>query len=394
MVVMQSEKPFRVRQIGFDELNRETIRSWESLEDRALESNAYLSPRFVIPAVRHLESPKELPKTMFVFVEKANGGGGDLVGAGVFVQSPGKRSFPLPHLQAFRSRHSYLSGMLIDRNEAEGTIRTFFQFFCDKNAPWHGVEFGYRSAEGSQAELIAAVAEEFRSSWQEQERIRRAIFVPSEGGDEYLQAQFSNGRRKDLRRMRRRLEEQGDVRWMALFGNEVGEKSVESFLEVEHMGWKGEKGTSLRSRPSHEAFFREMVGGFREKEGLFFTEMSLDGVVIASTSNLISGGTGFAFKVGWNPSYAKMGPGVLNEVEFIQHAPTLCGSLSYIDSGALEGSFIDQLWGGRRVLASGIFGTTPLGRKVLWGVDQMRKLKPWGRFRWKRDKESRLTQDD
>ena len=387
MIVMQSEKPFRVRQVGFDELDNETIKSWESLEDRALESNAFLSPRFVIPAMRHLGKPEELRQTIFVFVEKANGVTVDLVGAGVFVKTAGNRSFPLPHLRAFRSLHSYLAGILVDRDEAEGTLRSFFQFFCNKNATWHGVEFEYRPVDGLQAELITRVAEEFGSLWGEQERIHRAVFAPSEGGDTYIRSRFSSGRIKDLRRMRRRLEEQGDVRWRALFGNEVDQKSVECFLEIEHMGWKGENGTSLRSRPSHEAFFREMVGGFREKERLFFTEMYLNGDVIASTSNLISGGTGFAFKIGWNPGYAKMGPGVLNEVEFIQHAPNLCGSLSYIDSGALEGSFIDQLWVGRRVLASGIFGTTLLGRKVFWGLEQMRRIKRWSRSRWNRNKE-------
>ena len=387
MILMESEKPFRVRQVQFDELDQGTIKSWESLEERALESNAFLSPRFVIPAMRHLGGPEELGQTIFVFVEKTNGGVVDLVGAGVFVQSSGKRSFPLPHLRAFRSQHSYLSGMLVDRDEAEGTLRSFFQFFCNKNATWHGVEFEYRPADGFQAELITGVAEEFGSLWGEQERTHRAVFAPLEGGDTYIQSQFSSGRIKDLRRMRRRLEEQGDVRWMALFGTEVDDKSVERFLEVEHMGWKGEEGTSLRSQPSHEAFFREMVDGFREGERFFFTEMYLNGVVIASTSNLISGGTGFAFKIGWNPSYAKMAPGLLNEVEFIRHAPTLCGGLSYIDSGALEGSFIDQLWVGRRVLASGIFGTTPLGKTVLWGIERMRRIKRWGRSHWKQDKE-------
>ncbi len=384
MIVMSCEKPFRVRQAQFDELDRKTIESWESLEDRALESNAFLSPHFVIPAVRHLEKPEDLPQTMFVFVEKANGGAVDLVGAGVFRKSSGDRRFPLPHLRGFRSLHSYLSGMLVDRDEAEGTLRSFFQFFCNKNATWHGVEFEYRPADGFQAERMTEVAEELGLHWKEEERTHRAIFAPSEGGEEYIRSQFSSSRVKDLRRLKRRLEEQGEVGWMAFFGSDVNEKSVEQFLDIEHMGWKGEKGTSLRSQPSHEAFFREMVGGFRKKERLFFTEMTLNGIVIASTSNLISGGTGFAFKIGWNPSYAKMGPGVLNEVEFIQRAPKLCGSLSYIDSGALEGSFIDQLWVGRRVLASGIFGTTPIARKVLWGIERMRSIKRWGRSRWKR----------
>lgn len=387
MIVMETERPFRVRQVQFEELDRKTIKSWESLEERALESNAFLSPRFVIPAMRHLGNREDLRKTMFIFVEKANGAGVDLVGAGIFVQSPGKRSFPLPHLRAFRSRHSYLSGMIVDRNEAERTVRTFFQFFCNRKATWHGVEFDYRSAEGSQAEVIATVAEEFGSLWQEQKRTHRAVFVPSEGGDAYIQAQLSSGHIKDLRRRRRRLEEQGKIRWRALFGSEVDEKSVERFLEIEHMGWKGEGGTSLRSQPSHEAFFREMVDGFRDVGRFFFAQLFLDDVVIASLSNLISGGAGFTFKIGWDPGYKKMAPAMLNEVEFIRHAPTLCGNLSYVDSGALEGSYIDQLWVGRRVLASGVFGTTPLGRKVLWGLEQMRRIKHWGRSHWKRDEE-------
>ncbi len=387
MIVMSCEKPFRVRQVRFDELDKETVESWESLEDRALESNAFLSPHFVIPAVRHLERPEELRQTIFVFAEKANGDGVVLVGAGVFVRTPGRPGFPLPHLRAFLSRHSYLSGMLVDRDEAEGAMRAFFEFFCNGKATWHGVKFDYRPADSPQADLMTAVSEEFGSPWREQERTHRAIFVPSEGGSAYIQTQYSSDRRKNLRRMRRLLEEKGNVSWSAFFGTEVGEGNIEHFLEVEHMGWKGEKGTSLRSRPSHEAFFREMVHGFRGGKRVFFTEMCLDGVVISSTSNLISGGTGFAFKTGYNPDYSKMSPGVLNEVGFIQHAPDLCESLAYIDSGALEGSYIDQLWVGRRVLASGIFGTTPLGRMVLQGFEQMRRIKRWSLSRWRRNKE-------
>lgn len=384
---MKSEKSFRIREVRFNELDRETIKSWESLEERALESNAFLSPRFVIPAMRHLGNPQEVRETVFVFVEKADGRVMDLVGAGVFVQSSGKRSFPLPYLRAYRSCHSYLSGMLVDRDEAEGTVRAFFQFFCNEKAPWHGVEFDYRSADSSQAELIIAVAEEFGSTWQEQERIHRAVFVPSEGGNAYIKAQCSSGYIKDLRRKRRRLEEQGKVYWRALFGSEVGDKSVDRFLEIEHMGWKGEGGTSLRSRPSHETFFREMVHGFRDVGRLFFTELFLDDVVIASLSNLISGGAGFSFKIGWHLGYKKISPALLNELEFIQHAPALCGGLSYIDSGASEGSYIDQLWVGRRILTSGIFGTTPLGKRVLWGIDRIRRIKRWGQSYWDRCKE-------
>jgi hypothetical protein len=386
MIVMKSENPFHIRQVRFNELDRETVKSWESLEERALESNAFLSPRFVLPAIHHLEKPEKVREMIFVFVEKMDGMVPDLMGAGVFVRSPGTRRFPLPHLRAYKSSNSYLSGILVDRENAEGTVRAFFRFFCSKNAPWHGVEFEYRSADGPQAELITMVAQEFGATWQEQERIRRATFIPSEGGDVYIQTQISSGYAKDLRRRRRRLEEQGKVSWKALFGTEVNGRSVERFIEVEHMGWKGEKGTSLRSRPSHEAFFREMVDGFRDAGRLFFVELFLDDVVIASLTNLISGEAGFSFKIGWDLSYKKMAPALLNEIELIRHTPILCRGLSYIDSGASEGSYIDQLWVRRRILASGIFGTTPFGKNVLSGVGQLRRIKRWCQPFWNRRK--------
>lgn len=375
--VTAPEEAFRVRCVRFAELDAKTVAAWESLEQRALESNAYLSPRFVIPAMRHLSSSRAQKETMFAFVEKTSRGLVDLAGVGVFVPSLGTRRLPLPHLQAYRSPHSYVSGILVDRHEAEGAVRAFFRFFSANAASWHGVEFAERAREGPQAGLIAAVAEEFGATWHQHGITRRAIFVPSEGGEKYMQEHFTSLRAKKLRKMKRRLEARGDLRWRAVFGDEVDANSVEHFLEVEHMGWKQDQGTSLRSRPSHEAFFREMVDGFRKSGQFFFTELSLDAVVIASTSNLISGGAGFAFKIGWRPAYAKESPGVLNEVELIRHAPALCGDLAFIDSGAHEGSYIDHLWAGRRTLASGIFGTTALGRWVLSGVERVRGFKRW-----------------
>jgi len=371
------ENCLQVRSLRFGELDPKRIAAWASLEERALESNAYLSPRLIIPALRRLGSLRELQKTIFVFIERASGETTDLVGAGVFTRSSGTRRFPLPHLRAYCSIHSYLSGLLVDRDEAQNVIRLFFRYFCGKDATWHGVEFAHRYAEGPQAELIAASADEFKASWHEHTPSRRAVFIPSEGGDGYIQANFSKRRIKELRRLRRRLEERGEVHWRALFGADADEERVERFLQIEHMGWKGDKGTSLRSKPSHEAFFKEMIRDFRLKERLFLTELSLDGIVIASTTNLISGGAGFAFKIGYHPDYAEISPGLLNELEFIRHAPALCGNLSYVDSGAEEGSFIDRLWTARRRLVSGIFATTPIGKGVLSGIKRMRRFKHW-----------------
>lgn len=366
---------YRIRLARFPELGEMAISAWARLEERALESNAYMSPRFVIPAVRHLCGPKEAPEILFVLVERGDAGPEGLAGAGVFRRSLGTASLPFPHLKAFLSPHSYLSGLLIDRDGAEGAARAFFRFFCGGNGPWLGVEFMHRPSEGPQAELLAFVAKEFDVTWHESESVRRAVFVPGDGGERYLRERISPHRGKMIRQLRRRLEERGEVRWAASFGPGIGKEAVDRFLELENMGWKGEQGTSLLAVPSHEAFFREMIEAFRADGRLFFTELSLEGSVIASTANMVSGGSGFAFKIGWHPDYSTLSPGVLNEVEFIRRAPELCGGLSYIDSGAEGGSFIDRLWADRRSLASGVFATSASGRRIMKGIELARRIK-------------------
>jgi CelD/BcsL family acetyltransferase involved in cellulose biosynthesis len=191
----------------------------------------------------------------------------------------------------------------------------------------------------------------------------------------YLETELKGGRLKSLRRLTRRLQEMGEVGWRALSEPDLPEAAVDRFLELEHLGWKGTEGTSLRSQPEDEAFFREVIDGFRSEGRAWFTELSLNGTVISSTSNFVSGRAGFAFKIGWDPAYAKLSPGMLNEIELIRRAPELFGELEYLDSGAGEGSYIEEFWTGRRALTSGIFATTALGRKALAFVDAARGLK-------------------
>jgi hypothetical protein len=171
------------------------------------------------------------------------------------------------------------------------------------------------------------------------------------------------------------LERKGNVEWRTLYGPEVKDSNIESFLQLEHKGWKAEKGTSIRSSFSHEAFFREMVEGFRRRGRLFFTELLLNGIVIASTTNLVSGDVGFAFKIGWDPAHSDSSPGLMNELAFVRGVNGPCRNLSFIDSGAENGSFVDSLWIARRELTSGMFGITSLGRLVLSGTDRLRNVK-------------------
>ena len=379
-----SESGLRVRLLSYLELNPTIIACWDSLGERALEPNAFLSPCFVMPALRHLCSETDVQKTVLLFVDRPTSEGFDIVGAGIFFQLRAGLRLPFPCLKSFLSVHSYLSGFLLDRDHGEVAVRAIFDFLCNSRPRWHGVDFPCMYSDGTQAELVFRVAREFGCTWHELTRSTRAVFVPAEGGDTYLQANLSARSFKKLRQARARLERKGKVEWRALFGTEVMEANVESFLDLEHMGWKGKEGVSLRSSPSHVAFFQEMVDGFRRTNRLFFTELMVDGTVIASTSNLVSGGVGFAFKIGWHPDYADVSPGRLNELAFVQEVNGPCRDLSYIDSGAEEGSFIEQIWSGRRTLTYGTFSLSTTGEVALQFYDRLRSCKAGLEKIWER----------
>jgi hypothetical protein len=94
----------------------------------------------------------------------------------------------------------------------------------------------------------------------------------------------------------------------------------------------------------------------------------------------VSGGVGFAFKVGWEAELRKVGPGVLNETELVLAAPEVCADLAWFDSGAQPDSFIDRLWPERRELGTLVVPLTRAGAvslRLLGGLRRVvRRLRP------------------
>ena len=372
MLIEQNNRKFQIRVLNHHELTTKDIQQWSDLELRTADGNPYLSPHFILPAVKYL-TPGAGP--LFVFAEKISGNTHLLTGVGVFERSSGTKRFPLPHVKAYRSPHSYLTGLLIDTELSEPTAEAFFKFFCRPNSPYYGIEFENLAKDTGPTQLLDTIASRLKIPWIEHERKNRAILIPEKAGAASLERHVSSRRMKSIRRNYRLIEELGEMHWRVLVGDQVGSDCINNFLDLENTGWKQGEKTALRSQSNHELFFHEMISGFARQGQAFFTELSLNDEVIASTANLISGQVGYAFKIGWNAKLAHVSPGVLNEVEFVKHAPRIFPFLKYIDSGAEEGSFVDKLWADRCTLVSGFYATKTLGKQVLSAIEHARRGK-------------------
>ena len=80
---------------------------WQALESRALEPNAYLSARFVLPSLALLPAS---PPVWAVSVHDGATAAGTLRGPGLFQARAPRPLFPFPHAQLCTSPHSFLGG--------------------------------------------------------------------------------------------------------------------------------------------------------------------------------------------------------------------------------------------------------------------------------------------
>ncbi len=341
------------RYVDLTEIDDDFVTQWRDLECRAVEANAYLSPSFVLPALKHL-LPNSPVYFLVSFVEKA--AEKQMCGLGVFLYSKGSVGFPLPHFVAFRTIHSYFSGILLDESCAQEAADSMFSHIKSSKPRVFGVSFFETPMDGVLGEVMHSSFEKNGAEWHLRGTTQRAYLSirSSECGSEGWDSNISSKRRKNYRRNLKKLQDHGEIEWKLHQGENVGREHVDSFLELEDKGWKGDASSSMLSRQNNCLFFKEMVDAFAVNEKAFFSELSVGGKKIASTCNLISGGEGFAFKIGWDKDFYEYSPGVINEMQFIEKVDDSVLPVKSIDSGADEDSFINSFWKERKQLSTGI----------------------------------------
>lgn len=375
---------YKIKILSSDDFVGKFLSAWEDLESRAIEPNGYLSPHFVIPAIKFIVDKGNV---LGIIVEKTNRGGyPQLSGVGLFHTSGASKHFPLPHLTAFSSRHSLLSGLLVAQDSAESIVRNIFEQICNFNNKWHGLVFHDQINEGELATKESSVAQDLGLKWKYFREWNRPILCLKTIKDKSGHV-LGRSMKKSIHRSIRRLEELGPVDWKIRYKETLTDSVLDSFMFLENLGWKGEGHTSILSNKADKSFFLEMITNFGRSERAFVTELTLNERPISSTVNFASGGAGFAFKIGWDPLYAKYSPGILNEASWLEsNDPTICG-LNFIDSGSSDdSSYLSNLWNQKRAMRSGVYATTAQGKLALPFVGFAARVKNYVRSRKKKYK--------
>jgi CelD/BcsL family acetyltransferase involved in cellulose biosynthesis len=150
------------------------------------------------------------------------------------------------------------------------------------------------------------------------------------------------------------------------------QQAFETFLRLERASWKGAHGTALLSDSQDAAFVRRLFQNLAAENNASVALLRVDGEAIAAQVLMYCGTTAYTWKTAFDAKYSKYSPGALlidKTTEELFAGPDILA----INSCAAEGSFMAQLWAGRRTMVDMLVELGP-GKSVAYRMEAGRQL--------------------
>lgn len=353
----------RTRLRALDDLAASDLAAWDALARDTQASVPFLLPGFVRAAARWL-TPDDPP--VVLTVER----GRDLLALTCLQRRAANLFVPVPHWRAYRHPHAFQSGLLHLPGEADamaGALSGLMRQgrWRERAIVWHNV-----AADG---EAWTAIRRCPALRWNQTGLSRRPV-LRRHAGDAPAAARVRANVAKDLRRRFRRLQDLGDASLRILEGRAADADAAARHLALEDAGWKGAQGSSMLASDAQRAFFLETSARLADRGHMVFVETLCGGRVIASSSNLLCGDALSGFKTGWDPDFAAVSPGKLNEWHLLQALDGHWPGVALFDSQAHEDSYMGELLPDRQPMASGILHAGALHRGLVAAARPLRPL--------------------
>ncbi|WP_298400996.1 GNAT family N-acetyltransferase [Sphingobium sp.] len=316
---------------------------WDALARDAAEANAFYAPDMLGAAIDHL------PGGQHVRLIEARDGT-MLIGLLPVTLQPRHGRLPIGCVGNWMHAHCFFGAPMLRRGHEAAAWRSFLAQL--DAAPWaHGfLHMEGLDAAGANAAAIEAVCVEQRRGWREIHRYERAMLRSELSAGAYWETHVRSKKRKELRRLQKRMAEMGAVETRLLHDPADLPAWCEDFLTLEASGWKGQEGTALRCKPEEAAFFRAACAAACDAERLHMLRIDLDGRAIAMLVNFRHGDGAFSFKIAIDEELGRFSPGVLIEIANL-HAVQGDPTIGWMDScAAPDHPMIDSLWAERRTI--------------------------------------------
>jgi CelD/BcsL family acetyltransferase involved in cellulose biosynthesis len=356
---------------------------WRDLAARAIETNPFYDPAFLLPALRHLPNGAGV---RIVVARRNVDGVWRLVGLCPIVAPGGGRLASAA--RGWRDPLTALGAPLLDRRFYKGAFDAMLHWLAQDYPRAAALNLPMVRLDGELARMLRGRSQRLGGPLKVFDAHERAVLGPEASSAVGLSAKAQ----RNLARLRRRLGERGAVGLdIAASAADIG-PAFERFLALEAGGWKAGRG-ALAHDPRLAAFAREAIAAFAAQGACRIFSLTLDGAPIAMGIVLASGGAAAFWKTAYDESFATFSPGVML-------AAALTDSLArettfaHVDScAAADHPMIDRLWKRRMRVGDAMIATrprvTPSWRVVDLGEQTRRALRGWAKHAFRRFAESR-----
>ena len=316
------------------------VSEWKILARVAAEPNPFFEPALLLPALEHF-SARGSVEVLAVRV------GNLLCGLMPLATSPSYYGYPVPHFTTWLHANAFCGVPLV----AQGLEHAFWRAVLESRDETRGkalfLHLPQLPSEGPVAASLAAVLEQQQRQSAIVQSIGRAMLRSESTADEYLHSSLTPKRRKELRRLKKRFGELGELEFERQNDRTSAPRWIEEFLELEHSSWKGTQGSAFASSPTSAAYFRQAMLMAAQAGTLERLAFRLDGHPIAMLANLVAAPGVFSFKTTFDEAYAKYSPGFLLQLENLELLDR--SEIAWADSCAAEGHpMIERLWREKR----------------------------------------------
>ena len=150
--------------------------------------------------------------------------------------------------------------------------------------------------------------------------IRRSPFLATEGSfDAWENVRLTAGRRSNLRRLSRRLDDQGPVKFIVYDRPEGIPQLVREGLALEASGWKGRTGGAVQARPSAARFYTSLANGLAGAGSLRLCFLRVGGRAVAFSFAVEHLGVLSVLKTGFDEHWRRLAPGILLTRAVVRH---------------------------------------------------------------------------
>lgn len=339
------EETGSVRLLSAEEVSGpEFVAAWEDLAANAAEPNPFFEPWFVLPSLAHVSEHQDIK----VFARFQNG---HLVGLLPIVRSQAYYGYPVPHISTWLHDNVFCGTPLVAKGQEGAFWRDLLDHVDRQPGPSLFLHLPQVADVGSvNAALNAELSADGRTAI-EVESAERAMLASKLNSEEYYSQAMSTKKRKELRRQKNRLAEEGELTFERMRDAASLDTWISEFLLLEAAGWKGKGGSALSSSDQTHAFFTAALVGAAHAGKLERLALRLNGQPIAMLANLITPPGAFSFKTAFDEAYARFSPGLLLQIENLELLNQ--SDLEWTDSCAVEGhSMIERIWREKRRMVS------------------------------------------